>query len=187
MTDYSIEELTNNSSLMKSIEFATITRIKVDSDEQVTLIANPLLVQAIRLAIAKGEIFKDMYSRLILKENPSAELQELVIIPDSIIESAIDDELKNFINTDDNMQEQLKAINDKLSNISEETLNKLAYANEEDLTIEEKQLKEEIQQLMINTGKSVDNEMQDSNSKLGKIVNNLNLENSILEINKEKL
>ena len=57
--EYSIEELANNSNLMKSIEFAVITRINVDSDEQVTVIANPQLIQAIRLAIANGSIFKD--------------------------------------------------------------------------------------------------------------------------------
>ena len=185
--EYSIEELANNSNLMKSIEFAVITRINVDSDEQVTVIANPQLIQAIRLAIANGSIFKDMYSRIILKENPSAALQELVVIPDSMIESAIDDELKNFINSDDNMQEQLKALNEKFANIDEETLNRIAFSDESDLSEEDKKLKEEIQALMISAGQTVDDQMQDSNTKLGKIINNMNFDNSVLQINKEKI
>ena len=161
--------------------------INIDSEEQVTVIANPQLIQAIRLAIANGSIFKDMYSRIILKENPSAELQELVIIPDSMIESAIDDELKNFINSDDNMQEQLKALNEKFADIDEETLNRIAFSDENDLSKEDKKLKEEIQTLMISAGQTVDSQMQDSNTKLGKIINNMNFDNSVLQINKEKI
>ena len=47
--------------ILTAIEFSVESRINLESDEQVTIIAHPDLIEAIKIAIAKGLIFQKIY------------------------------------------------------------------------------------------------------------------------------
>ena len=148
-----------NLDVLKAIEFTTISSLKPEDDqERVTIITDPLTIEAIKIAIAKEQIFRGFYSRLILQPNPSAKLGELVIVPEHIIDSLVEEEsLYNDINTNVELKEKLKKLNEELKNIDEKTLNKIAFEKEEDLNNEELSLKRKIQEAMIATGKNLEN------------------------------
>lgn len=149
----------NDPDLLKAIEFTAISRINIDSDEQVTIIGHKELIDAIKIAIAKQEIFVDFTSRIKLKEDPSSSLQELLIVPDSAIEEAIDREIANHISNDSVLQEKLANLNKELGKIDEETLTRISTLIDEELSEEELTIKRKIQDIMIDAGKGIDDNL----------------------------
>lgn len=143
--------------ILKAIEFSVESRMNLESDEQCTIIASSELIQAIRIAIAKGQIFSSIYNRLILQDNPSITNEyDMIIVPDSLIEEAIQQQIKDHLSHNEDTQQKLKALNDLMATIDEQTLSKISLSNEEDLTEEELQLKADVQSKMIEVGMNVD-------------------------------
>ena len=143
--------------VLKAIEFSVESRMDLESDEQCTIIAASEVIQAIRIAIAKGQIFSTIYNRLILQENPTTvNPYEITIVPDSIIEAAIQQQIKDHLAQNEDTQAKLKVLNDLMANIDEQTLYKISLEDESTLTEEELQLKADIQSKMIEVGMNVD-------------------------------
>lgn len=161
--------------VLKAIEFSVESRMNLESEEQCTIIAHPEIIKGIKIAIAKQQIFTEIYSRLIFQENPSAEItneNEIVIIPDSMIEEAIQDQIKNHLSTNEEVQQKLKELNNKMEGIPEETLNRISQLPEKELTEEELILKSEIQSKMIEVGMNIDLQFSDT-SKAGSAVDDI--------------
>ena len=143
--------------VLKAIEFSVESRMNLESDEQCTIIASPEIIHAIRLGIAKGQIFGSIYSRLVLQENPNAvDPYQMTIVPDSVIESAIQDQIREHLESNEDTKAKMAVLNDMMANIDEETLMKISLEDEETLTEEELQLKADIQSKMIEVGMNVD-------------------------------
>lgn len=143
--------------VLKAIEFSVESRMNLEGDEQCTIIASPEIIHAIRLGIAKGQIFGSIYSRLILQENPNAvDPYQMTIVPDSAIESAIQDQIREHLESNEDTKAKMKVLNDMMANLDEETLMKISLEDEESLTEEELQLKADIQSKMIEVGMNVD-------------------------------
>lgn len=169
--------------VLKGIEFATISSLNPgDDQERVTIISDSLTLKAIKIAIAKEQIFQGFYSRLILQENPDAKLGELVIVPDHLIDSMVDKELKNYINNDKDFKNKLQELNRELENIDEKVLTKIAFEDESNLTGEELSIKKRIQETMIDTGKNLDNLMSNNSDPFSKVLKN----STIVDLNKYK-
>lgn len=143
--------------VLKAIEFSVESRMNLENDEQCTIIASAELINAIRIGIAKGKIFSTIYNRLILQENPNPiDPYTMTIIPDSVIETAIQDQIKEHLAQNKDTQEKLKVLNDLMANIDEEVMLKISTTPEEELTTEELQIKADIQSKMIEVGMNVD-------------------------------
>jgi hypothetical protein len=143
--------------VLKAIEFSVESRMNLEGDEQCTIIASPEIIHAIRLGIAKGQIFGSIYSRLILQENSNAvDPYQMTIVPDSVIESAIQDQIREHLESNEDTKAKMKVLNDMMANLDEETLMKISLEDESTLTEEELQLKADIQSKMIEVGMKVD-------------------------------
>lgn len=172
--EHSMIDITDEK-VLKAIEFSVESRMNLESEEQCTIIAHPEIIKGIKIAIAKQQIFTEIYSRLIFQENPSAEItneNEIVIIPDSMIEEAIQDQIKNHLSTNEEVQQKLKELNNKMEGIPEETLNRISQLPEKELTEEELILKSEIQSKMIEVGMNIDLQFSDT-SKAGSAVDDI--------------
>ena len=171
--DLSAEEI------LKAIEFSVESRINLDSDEQVTIITHPLTIKAIKIGIAQGKIFKDIYPRIVFSPDSNSKLSDLVIIPDHLIDEVIQDEIQEHLNTNEEVKEKMKLLNDKM-NIPEEQLNRISTLKDEELTTEEIALKCEIQSLMLEVGMNIDLQFSDkakNEQKVDQILDRL-LENN---------
>lgn len=143
--------------VLKAIEFSVESRMNLENNEQCTIISSADTINNIRIGIAKGKIFQDIYSRLILQENPNSENPyEMIIVPDSIIESAIQEQIKEHLAQNKDTQEKLKALNDLLADIDEETMLKISTTPDNELTEKELEIKSKIQSKMIEVGMNVD-------------------------------
>ena len=168
--------------LLKAIEFSVESRIDLESDEQVTIITHPLTIKAIKIGIAQGKIFKDIYSSLIFSPDSNSKLSDLVIIPDHLIEEVIQDEIKEHLNTDEEVKEKMRLLNEKMD-IPEETLNRISTLADSELTSEELELKCEIQSMMLEVGMNLDLQFSDkakNDQKIDKILDKL-LENNKIQ------
>lgn len=154
--------------ILKAIEFSVESRMNLESDEQVTIITHPLTIKAIKIGIAQGKIFKDIYSRIIFSPDSNSKLSDLVIIPDHLIDEVVQEEIKNHLSVDDDVKEKLKILNEKMD-IPEEKLNRISTLEDKDLTNEELQLKCEIQNLMLDVGMNIDLHFSNTDSKEQKI------------------
>lgn len=165
--------------LLKAIEFTVESRMNLESNEQVTIITHPLTIKAIKIGIAQGKIFKDIYSRIVFSPDANSKLSDLIIIPDHLIDEVIQEEIQEHLNTNEEVKEKMKILNDKM-NIPEETLNRISTLEDKDLTQEEIELKCEIQSLMIDVGMNIDLQFSDkakNEQKIDGILNKL-LENN---------
>lgn len=143
--------------MLKAIEFSVESRMNLENGEQCTIIASPEVISAIKIAIAKGQIFSTIYSRLILQENPNTiNPWEITIIPDSLIEEAIQAQIKQHLEENKDTQEKLSILNELMANIDEETMTKISLSDEKDLTEEELKIKADLQSKMIDVGMNVD-------------------------------
>lgn len=143
--------------VLQAIEFSVESRMNLESDEQCTIIASKEIIQGIKIAIAKQQIFKDIYNRLVFQENPSEiEPYSITIVPDHLIEEAIQEQIKDHLSNNQDTQEKLQALNESMANIDEDTLNRISQLPESELTTEELKLKVEIQSKMIEVGMNVD-------------------------------
>ena len=168
--------------LLKAIEFSVESRIDLESDEQVTIITHPLTIKAIKIGIAQGKIFKDIYSSVIFSPDSNSKLSDLVIIPDHLIEEVIQDEIKEHLNTDEEVKEKMRLLNEKMD-IPEETLNRISTLADSELTSEELELKCEIQSMMLEVGMNLDLQFSDkakNDQKIDKILDKL-LENNKIQ------
>ena len=154
--------------ILKAIEFSVESRMNLESDEQVTIITHPLTIKAIKIGIAQGKIFKNIYSRIIFSPDSNSKLSDLIIIPDHLIDEVVQEEIKNHLNVDDDVKEKLKILNEKMD-IPEEILNRISTLEDKDLTNEELQLKCEIQNLMLDVGMNIDLHFSNTDSKEQKI------------------
>ena len=166
--------------ILKAIEFSVESRMNLESDEQVTIITHPLTIKAIKIGIARGLIFKDIYSRLVFSPDSNSKLSDLIIIPDHLIEEVIQEEIKTHLNTNEEVKEKMSLLNNKMD-IPEEKLNRISTLKDEELTKEELELKCEIQSLMIEVGMNIDLQFSDKAKNDQKIDNILN---KLLENNK---
>ena len=166
--------------ILKAIEFSVESRIDLESDEQITIITHPLTIKAIKIGIAKGIIFKDIYSRIVFSPDSNSKLSDLIIIPDHLIEEVIQEEIKEHLNVDEEVKEKMKLLNEKM-NIPEEKLTRISTLSNEELTTEEIELKCEIQSLMLEVGMNIDLQFSDKTKNEQKIDNILN---KLLENNK---
>lgn len=147
----------SDETVLRAIEYSVMSKIKEDSDERCTIIAHPDLIQNIKIAIAEQKIFRNVYSRLIFQPSPDAKETDLIIIPDSLLEKAVEEQMADTFNNDI-VKAKAGKLNKLLETVPEELLVKLADENAE-LTEEEKKQKEEIQCLMIELGQPIDNAM----------------------------
>ena len=173
--------------ILKAIEFSVESRMNLDSDEQVTIITHPLTIKAIKIGIAQGKIFKDIYSRIIFSPDSNSKLSDLIIIPDHIIDEVIQNEIQEHLNTDKEVQEKMKILNDKM-NIPEETLNRISTLKDEELTTEELSLKCEIQSLMLEVGMNIDLQFSDrakNEQKVDQILDKLLESNKVQKVGLE--
>lgn len=173
--------------ILKAIEFSVESRMNLDSDEQVTIITHPLTIKAIKIGIAQGKIFKDIYSRIIFSPDSNSKLSDLIIIPDHIIDEVIQNEIQEHLNTDKDVQEKMKILNDKM-NIPEETLNRISTLKDEELTTEELSLKCEIQSLMLEVGMNIDLQFSDrakNEQKVDQILDKLLESNKVQKVGLE--
>lgn len=173
--------------ILKAIEFSVESRMNLDSDEQVTIITHPLTIRAIKIGIAQGKIFKDIYSRIIFSPDSNSKLSDLIIIPDHIIDEVIQNEIQEHLNTDKDVQEKMKILNDKM-NIPEETLNRISTLKDEELTTEELSLKCEIQSLMLEVGMNIDLQFSDrakNEQKVDQILDKLLENNKVQKVGLE--
>lgn len=173
--------------ILKAIEFSVESRMNLDSDEQVTIITHPLTIKAIKIGIAQGKIFKDIYSRIIFSPDSNSKLSDLIIIPDHIIDEVIQNEIQEHLNTDKDVQEKMKILNDKM-NIPEETLNRISTLKDEELTTEELSLKCEIQSLMLEVGMNIDLQFSDrakNEQKVDQILDKLLENNKVQKVGLE--
>ena len=173
--------------ILKAIEFSVESRMNLDSDEQVTIITHPLTIRAIKIGIAQGKIFKDIYSRIIFSPDSNSKLSDLIIIPDHIIDEVIQNEIQEHLNTDKDVQEKMKILNDKM-NIPEETLNRISTLKDEELTTEELSLKCEIQSLMLEVGMNIDLQFSDrakNEQKVDQILDKLLESNKVQKVGLE--
>lgn len=153
--------------VLRTIEYSVESRMNLESEEQCTIIASPQMIKAIKIAIAKGQIFQLIYKRLIFQPNVIQEVEDpysMTIIPDSLVEAAIQDQIKDYLATNEEVKEKIKVLNERMSKIPEEVLTRISFTPEEELTPEEKILKQEIQAAMIEVGMNVD--LQFSNGKV---------------------
>lgn len=165
--------------LLKAIEFAVESRMNLESNEQVTIITHPLTIKAIKIGIAQGKIFKDIYSRIVFSPDSNSKLSDLVIISDHLIEEVIQGEIKEHLNTNQEVKDKMKLLNEKM-NIPEEKLNRISTLEDKDLTTEELELKCEIQNLMLEVGMNIDLQFSDkakNEQKIDQILDKL-LENN---------
>lgn len=181
-TEESID-LTNDN-ILKAIEFSVESRIDLKSDEQITIITHPSTIKAIKIGIAQGKIFKDIYSRIVFSSDTNSKLSDLIIIPDHLIDEVIQEEIKNHLNTNLEVQEKMKILNEKMD-IPEEKLNRISTLKDEELSSEELKLKCEIQSLMLEVGMNLD--LQFSNKikneeKIDKILDKLLDSNKIQKV-----
>ena len=173
--------------ILKAIEFSVESRMNLDSDEQVTIITHPLTIKAIKIGIAQGKIFKDIYSRIIFSPDSNSKLSDLIIIPDHIIDEIIQNEIQEHLNTDKEVQEKMKILNDKMD-IPEETLNRISTLKDEELTTEELSLKCEIQSLMLEVGMNIDLQFSDrakNEQKVDQILDKLLENNKVQKVGLE--
>lgn len=173
--------------LLKAIEFSVESRMNLESDEQVTIITHPLTIKAIKIGIAQGKIFKDIYSRIIFSPDSNSKMSDLVIIPDHLIEEVIQDEIKEHLNTDEEVKEKMKLLNEKM-NIPEETLSRISTLADNELTSEELELKCEIQSMMLEVGMNLDLQFSDkakNDQKIDKILDKLLEGNKIQRVGLE--
>ena len=173
--------------ILKAIEFSVESRMNLDSDEQVTIITHPLTIKAIKIGIAQGKIFKDIYSRIIFSPDSNSKLSDLIIIPDHIIDEIIQNEIQEHLNTDKEVQEKMKILNDKMD-IPEETLNRISTLKDEELTTEELSLKCEIQSLMLEVGMNIDLQFSDrakNEQKVDQILDKLLESNKVQKVGLE--
>ena len=173
--------------ILKAIEFSVESRMNLESDEQVTIITHPLTIKAIKIGIARGLIFKDVYNRLVFSPDSNSKLSDLIIIPDHLIEEVIQAEIKEHLNTDKEVQDKMKILNEKM-NIPEEQLNKISTLKDEELTKEELELKCEIQSLMIEVGMNIDLQFSDkakNDQKIDHILDKLLENNKIQKVGLE--
>jgi hypothetical protein len=173
--------------ILKAIEFSVESRMNLDSDEQVTIITHPLTIKAIKIGIAQGKIFKDIYSRIIFSPDSNSKLSDLIIIPDHIIDEVIQNEIQEHLNTDKDVQEKMKILNDKMD-IPEETLNRISTLKDEELTTEELSLKCEIQSLMLEVGMNIDLQFSDrakNEQKVDQILDKLLESNKVQKVGLE--
>lgn len=173
--------------LLKAIEFSVESRMDLESDEQVTIITHPLTIKAIKIGIAQGKIFKDIYSRIIFSPDSNSKLSDLVIIPDHLIEEVIQDEIKEHLNTDEEVKEKMRLLNEKMD-IPEETLNRISTLADNELTSEELELKCEIQSMMLEVGMNLDLQFSDkakNDQKIDKILDKLLESNKIQRVGLE--
>lgn len=150
------------------IEYSVESRLD-PADEQVTIIANPVAVENMKKAIAKGLLFSKNYSQLIFNSDPTLPEEEMIVIPDHVIEEVIQQNLKDEIDSNEEVKEKMKILNDKMGNIPEEQLIRISQTKDEDLSEEELALKNEIQFAMLEVGMNLDLQFQDS-EKQGKII-----------------
>jgi len=173
--------------ILKAIEFSVESRMNLESDEQVTIITHPLTIKAIKIGIAQGKIFKNIYSRIIFSPDSNSKLSDLVIIPDHLIDEVVQEEIKNHLNVDNEVKEKLKILNEKMD-IPEEILNRISTLEDKDLTNEELQLKCEIQNLMLDVGMNIDLHFSNTDSKeqkVNEIVDKLLKNNKIQKVGLE--
>ena len=143
--------------MLKAIEFAVESRMNLDSEEQCTIIASPQLCEAIKISIAEGKIFSTIYGRLIFSENPAyTDEFDLTIIPDSVIEESIQEQIKEHLDHNEEVKGKLGELNEMMGDLDEETLTKISFTDEKDLTTEELELKNKIQLKMMEVGMNVD-------------------------------
>ena len=168
--------------LLKAIEFSVESRIDLESDEQVTIITHPMTIKAIKIGIAQGKIFKDIYSRIVFSPDSNSKLSDLIIIPDHLIEEVIQDEIKEHLDTDEEVKEKMRLLNEKMD-IPEETLNRISTLADNELTSEELELKCEIQSMMLEVGMNLDLQFSDkakNDQKIDRILDKL-LENNKIQ------
>lgn len=154
--------------ILKAIEFSVESRMNLESDEQVTIITHPLTIKAIKIGIAQGKIFKDIYSRIIFSPDSNSKLSDLVIIPDHLIDEVVQEEIREHLNVDEEVKNKLQTLNEKMD-LPEEKLNRISTLEDKDLTNEELQLKCEIQNLMLDVGMNIDLHFSNTDSKEQKI------------------
>ncbi|MBQ3421204.1 MAG: hypothetical protein IJH34_05965 [Romboutsia sp.] len=150
------------------IEYSVESRLN-PPDEQVTIIAHPVAVENMKKAIAKGLLFSKNYSQLIFNSDPTLSEEEMIIIPDHVIEEVIQQNLKDELDSNEEVKEKMKILNDKMGNIPEEQLIRISQTKDEDLSEEELALKNEIQFAMLEVGMNLDLQFQDS-EKQNKII-----------------
>ena len=173
--------------ILKAIEFSVESRIDLDSNEQVTIITHPSTIKAIKIGIAQGKIFKDIYSRIIFSPDSSSKLSDLVIIPDHLIDEVIQSEIQEHLNTNEEVKEKMKLLNDKMD-IPEEQLNRISTLKDEELTTEELALKNDIQVLMLEVGMNIDLQFSDkakNEQKIDGILNRLLENNKVQKVGLE--
>ena len=170
--------------ILKAIEFSVESRMDLDSEEQVTLITHPDTIKAIKIAIAEGKIFKDIYSRVILSPDSNSDPMDIIIIPDHLIEEVIQEEIKTHLDTDEEVKEKMSLLNEKM-NIPEDQLNRISTLEDKDLTEEELILKNEIQSLMLDVGLNIDlqfSNKEKNEEKIDKVLDKLLGNNKIQKV-----
>lgn len=173
--------------LLKAIEFTVESRMNLESDEQVTIITHPLTIKAIKIGIAQGKIFKDIYSRIVFSPDSNSKLSDLVIIPDHLIDEVIQGEIEEHLNTNQEVKDKMKLLNEKM-NIPEEQLNRISTLNDKELTTEELELKCEIQNLMLEVGMNIDLQFSDkakNEQKIDQILEKLLENNKVQKVGLE--
>ena len=155
--------------VLTALEFSVESKIDLNSDEAVTIIAHPETVKQIKIAIAKGLVFSEIYSRLQFNQDECMKESELLIIPDSVIEDIIRDDIQNELKHNEEIIEKMKNLNEKLGSISEERLIRISSTKEEELTAEELELKNEIQFTMLDVGMNIDLQFSSPEAKEAKI------------------
>ena len=155
--------------ILTAIEFSVESRINLESDEQVTIIAHPDLIEAIKIAIAKGLIFQKIYPRLILNRDTSLSVYDMIIIPDRIIEDMIQEDIQKELTHNEEVKSRLAQLNEKMSTIPEEQLIRISQTPEEELTSEELNLKNEIQFAMLDVGMNIELQFSDPKKQEEKV------------------
>ena len=175
--------------LLKAIEFAVESRMNLESNEQVTIITHPLTIKAIKIGIAQGKIFKDIYSRIVFSPDSNSKLSDLIIIPDHLIDEVIQGEIEEHLNTNQEVKDKMKLLNEKMD-IPEEKLNRISTLEDKDLTTEELELKCEIQNLMLEVGMNLDLQFSDkakNEQKIDQILDKLLENNKVQRVGLERI
>ena len=95
-----LEKYENHSSKIESeimLRLADAVKQGENYSNRVIVMTNSNIIQFIKQEIAKGKILTDCYDKIVFQENPDAQEFELVIVPEYILEKAVEKEISSQI------------------------------------------------------------------------------------------
>ena len=93
-----LEKYENHSSKIESeimLRLADAVKQGENYSNRVIVMTNSNIIQFIKQEIAKGKILTDCYDKIVFQENPDAQEFELVIVPEYILEKAVEKEISS--------------------------------------------------------------------------------------------